>query len=104
MGGLAILLLAPWLVILAWAYWRFPRSLPRPRGRRRFDTAIVLLSVIAAIALAHVGYLSTVNLPHQGTIGVWQMVAPVLYAYGGFSLVLFLGLWLRRMRWGRSSA
>ncbi len=101
MGGLAILLLAPWLVILAWAYWRFPRSLPRPRGRRRFDTVIVALAAIVAIVLAHVGYLSTVNLPHQGTIGVWQMVAPVLYAYGGYSLVLFAGLVLRHRVWGQ---
>jgi len=104
MGGLALVLLAPWLLILAWAYWTFPRSLPRTGGRRLFDAAVLLLASLAAVALAHLGYTSTVDLPHQGSIGVWQMVAPVLYAYGGFSLVLFLGLWLRHVRWARASA
>jgi len=104
MGGLALLLLAPWLVILAWAYWAFPKSLPRTRGRRRFDAAVLLLASLIAIGLAHYGYTSTVHLKHQGSIGVWQMTAPVLYAYGGFSLVLFLGLWLRHARWGRPAA
>ena len=101
MGGLALLLLAPWLVILAWAYWTFPKSLPRTRGRRRFDAAVLSLSWIIAIVLAHLGYTSTVHLKHQGSIGVWQMTAPVLYAYGGFSLVMAVGLAMRHRVWGQ---
>ncbi len=101
MDNLALVLLAPWLLILAWAYWSYPKSLPRTRGRRLLDGAMLLLAALAAVGLAHYGYASTAVLPHQGHIGVWQMVAPVLYAYGGFSLVLFTGLVVRNRIWRR---
>ena len=102
MDNLALILLGPWLLILAWAYWTFPRSLPRTRGRRLVDVSALLLAVIAAVGLAHYGYTSTAKLTHLGNIGVWQMVAPVLYAYGGFSVVLALGMTVRHAVWHRS--
>ncbi|GAB3030247.1 MULTISPECIES: hypothetical protein [Oleiagrimonas] len=104
MEYLGLILLGPWLLILAWAYWRFPKSLPRTVGRRLFDAGVLIAAIVVAYALTRYGFMAAADPARPGRVGVWQMVAPVLYAYGGFSLVLFLGLWLRRMRWGRPSA
>ena len=46
---LALLLLAPWLLILGWAYFTYPKSLPRTAVRRVFDWVALLLAVIVAV-------------------------------------------------------
>lgn len=48
MRYLSILLLAPWLLILAWAYWAYPKSLPRTKGRRVFDVFALVVAAVAA--------------------------------------------------------
>jgi hypothetical protein len=106
MRFLALLLLGPWLLILAWAYWAYPKSLPRTAWRRLFDTIALVLSGIAAAWLAMIGYDGYVAVQadefgrHSGAI--WQHVAPALYAYGGFSAVLLVAALLRALVWGRS--
>lgn len=106
MRFLALLLLGPWLLILAWAYWAYPKSLPRTAWRRLFDVIALLLAVAVAIWLAIVGYDGYVATQadefgrHSGAI--WQHVAPALYAYGGFSAVLLVATLLRWLAWGRS--
>ncbi|KGI78888.1 hypothetical protein [Oleiagrimonas soli] len=101
MSYLGLILLGPWLVILAWAYWSFPKSLPRTRGRRLFDAVVLSAATLAAIALTHYGFVSAADHALPGHLGVWQMVAPVLYAYGGFSFVMALGLIARHVLWQR---
>lgn len=106
MRFLALLLLGPWLLILAWAYWAYPKSLPCTTWRRLFDTVALLLACIAAAWLAAIGYDSYVAVqpdefgPRSGAI--WQHVAPALYAYGGFSAVLAAAMLVRLLAWGRS--
>lgn len=106
MRFLALLLLGPWLLILAWAYWAYPKSLAVTAGRRLFDAATLLLAVAAATWLAKIGYDGYVATQadefgrHSGAI--WQHVAPALYAYGGFSAVLVVAMLLRWFAWGRS--
>lgn len=105
MRYLAILLLTPWLMILAWAYWSYPKSLPRRTARRLFDVAVVLLAVVASVVSVSLGF-DHVRLPQAGQFGVpsgsiWQQVLGVLIAYGVFVAVLLLGLWLRQLAWGR---
>lgn len=106
MRFLSLLLLGPWLVILAWAYWAYPKSLPRTASRRAFDGAALLLAACVTIALAAYGYDSFAGVRvdqlgrHSGAI--WQQAAPALYAYGGFSVVLLLALLLRARIWRRS--
>ena len=56
MRYLAILLLAPWLLILCWAYWAYPKSLPRTSGRRIFDFVALLLAMIGATQCAVIGF------------------------------------------------
>lgn len=105
MRYLAILLLAPWLLILCWAYWAYPKSLPRTSGRRVFDFAVLLLAAITAVQGALLGF-DMVELPpadqfSRASGGIWQQVLPALYGYGAFAAVLLLAMLLRHICWGR---
>lgn len=102
---LALLLLAPWLLILGWAYFAYPKSLPRTIARRLFDL-IALLLAVAAVAWSALRGFDAVRLPETGPIGrasgaIWQQVLPALYGYGTCVLVLLLALLLRQWLWGR---
>jgi hypothetical protein len=105
MRYLAILLLAPWLLILCWGYWAYPKSLPRTSFRRVFDVVALLLALIAAAECAALGF-DRVELPTVDGFGrasgaIWQQVLPALYGYGAFTVVLVLALLLRYLVWGR---
>lgn len=105
MRYLAILLLAPWLLILAWAYWAYPKSLPRTKARRAFDLLAVLLAAAAAGWSVIAGFEAAV-VPPAGQFGpasgaIWQQVLPALYGYGACVAVLLLALLLRAMLWRR---
>lgn len=105
MRHLALLLLAPWLLILCWAYWAYPKNLPPTSGRRLFDVAALLLAVIAAVLCASIGF-DMVKLPATDAFGrasggIWRQVLPALSGYGAFTAVLVLALLLRYLRWGR---
>jgi hypothetical protein len=100
MRYLAILLLAPWLLILAWAYWTFPKSLLRTSARRIFDFVALLLAVIAAVQGTLFGF-DTATLPAVGQFGgrasgeIWQLVLPALYGYGAFVVMLGIAILVR---------
>lgn len=103
MRYLAILLLAPTLLILGWAYFSYPKSLPRTAARRAFDTLALLLAAIAAIGCAVFAY-DVTQLPEVGTFGrasgaIWQQVFPVLIGYGVCVGVLAVALLLRHLLW-----
>lgn len=105
MRYLAILLLAPWLLILCWGYWAYPKSLPRTSFRRIFDVVALLLALIAAAECAVIGF-DRVELPTVDGFGrasgaIWQQVLPALYGYGAFTVVLVLAMLLRHLVWGR---
>ena len=104
MRYLAILLLAPWLLILCWAYWAYPKSLPRTSTRRIFDFVALLLAMIGAAQCAVIGF-DMVEPPPIGQFGrasggIWQQVLPALYGYGAFAAVLVLAMLLRYVCWG----
>jgi hypothetical protein len=103
MRYLAILLLAPWLLILGWAYWAYPKSLPRTRTRRSFDLAALLLAAFAAVQCATAAF-DTASVPAVGQYGpssgaIWQQVLPALYGYGACVLVLVLAMIVRHLLW-----
>lgn len=105
MRYLAILLLAPWLLILCWAYWAYPKNMPRTSGRRLFDVAVLVLAASAAVQGALFAF-DRAELPVIGQFGrasgaIWQQVLPALYGYGAFTVVLVLAMLLRHRRWGR---
>lgn len=103
MRYLAILLLAPWLIVLGWAYWAYPKSLPKNATRRGFDVLALLAATVAAFQAALLAY-DGVELPAADQFGpksgaIWQQVVPALYGYGAFVAVLVLALIIRQMVW-----
>ncbi|HXS73128.1 MAG TPA: hypothetical protein VN725_03725 [Rhodanobacteraceae bacterium] len=95
---LAVLLLGPWLAVLAWLYWLYVRRTHGAHTRASFDALILVLAGIAAIAGADVAYGM-----ESGVAGaIWKQVAAVLVSYTAFSTVLAFGLarhvWLRKRR------
>lgn len=109
MAALAFLLMAPWLLVLSFIYWRFlPASLPRPRSRRVFDTICIALALgvgVLATALPWLGW-------HPARIDefghhagdMWPYLIAVVYAYAGFIAILFPALILRFLIWRRRGA
>jgi hypothetical protein len=105
MRYLSILLLAPWLLVLCWIYWAYPRDLPANARRRSFDVLALLLTGTATALAALAGF-DTATLPQVEELGrpsggIWQQVLPALYGYGAFTAVLLPALWLRQRCWGR---
>lgn len=106
MRFLALLLLAPWLLILGWAYFTYPKSLPQTAGRRAFDAVALALAVLATVMAANYGF-DAVRTPEAARFGrasgaIWQQVLPALYGYGACVGVLALALLVRHGWWGRS--
>lgn len=106
MRYLAILLLAPWLLILCWIYWAYPKTLPRSRSRRIFDVLALIVMALVTVQSAAIGF-DNVSLPETGVLGrasggIWQQVLPALYGYGAFATVLILAALLRQRIWGRN--
>ena len=100
---LAVLLLAPWLLVLCFLYWMFPRSLPRSKTRRLFDVIFIVMSLMAALGaalLAEQGQQPALTdaLGHRAG-DIWPQVLAALYAYGAFSTVLATGTLLRAWLW-----
>jgi hypothetical protein len=107
MRYLAIVLLMPWLLVICWAYWAYPKSLPTTARRRCFDVVVMLLALTAAAEAAVWGFEVAV-MPEIGQFGrasggIWQQVLPALYGYGAFLVVIVLALGLRAWVWSRSS-
>lgn len=105
MRYLALMLLAPWLVVLAWAYWHYPKSLLRNQTRRSFDVLALLAAAVASIQAALVAF-DAVKLPAADQFGpksgaIWQQVVPALWGYGAFVAVLVVALLVRQRVWKR---
>ena len=89
--NLALLLFAPWFLILAVLYWIYPRQ-PRAAARRLFDVgalAIALVAFVAALHWAH-GYADR----RHGEM--WPQVLATSVGYGVFLAVLVVAILVRR--------
>lgn len=102
---LALLLLAPWLLILAWAYFAYPKSLPRTTARRLFDWVALLLAAAAAALCAGYGFEAApppqVDAFGRASGAIWQQVLPALLGYGACVAVLGVAMLLRHLLWRR---
>jgi hypothetical protein len=106
---LALLLLAPLLLILAWGYVRYPKSLPRTAARRVFDWVALLLATGVVVASAVLGFDAATLPPVDAAAGrtsgaIWQQVFPVLLGYGACVGVLLVALVVRHLLWHRRSS
>ncbi|MET0254849.1 MAG: hypothetical protein ABW193_03605 [Luteibacter sp.] len=103
MRYLALMLLAPWLIVLGWAYWQYPKSLMKNTTRRSYDVLALVAAMVAAIQSALVAF-DAVELPAADQFGpksgaIWQQVVPALWGYGAFVAVLVVALVVRQMVW-----
>lgn len=103
MRYLALMLLAPWLIVLGWAYWQYPKSLLKNATRRSFDVLALVAAMVAAIQSALIAF-DAVELPAADQFGpksgaIWQQVVPALWGYGAFVAVLVVALVVRQLVW-----
>ncbi|MFC7300731.1 hypothetical protein [Cognatiluteimonas weifangensis] len=88
---LALVLFAPWFLILSWLYWAFPRQ-PRDARRRVFDILVLagaLAAFIATLQWSH-GYADR----QHGEM--WPQILATSAGYGVFLLVLTVAVFVRR--------
>ncbi|MBS0457653.1 MAG: hypothetical protein JSS44_10025 [Proteobacteria bacterium] len=90
MPYLAIILLAPWFIVLGGLFWIFPRG-TRTTARNIFDAS--------ALLLAGGGSFAGMNWAYHGAntdVGAqWKQIFAALIAYGVFLAVMTLAIALR---------
>lgn len=99
MRFLALILFLPWFAILAWAYWVWPKWLPRSATRRGFDSAVLVCAVLASAIAMGVAY--DINTGFGGML--WKQVIATLWAYAGFLGVVAVAFLVRGRIWRRLS-
>ena len=88
---LALILFAPWFLILSVLFWVYPRQ-PRNAKRRLFDIAALLVSLLAFIATlrwAH-GYAD------RQFGEMWPQILATSAGYGVYLLALTIAVFVRR--------
>lgn len=93
--GLALILFAPWFVILSVLYWLYPRQ-PRHVRRRLFDLAALVIAFAAFIASLHWAH----GFADRQHSGMWPQILATSLGYGVFLAVLVIAIFIRR-RWLR---
>ena len=88
---LALILFAPWFLILSALFWLFPRQ-PRGAARLRFDIAAIVVSLLAFVASLHWSF----GYADRSHGHLWPQVLATSVGYGVFLAVLGVAVWLRR--------
>jgi hypothetical protein len=96
---LALILFAPWFVILAVLYWLYPRQ-PRDAARRLFDLAALLVAIAAFVLSLHWAH-GHASRAHGH---LWPQILATSVGYGVFLLVLTVAVFVRRAWLRRRSA
>ena len=91
MSLLGVLLIAPWLTVLGWAYWARTRRYA-VAGSRGPDAVALVLAAIVAVAFSLIAFADAA--PIYGPM--WKFIFAALAAYGGFVGVLLVALLARR--------
>lgn len=89
--ALALILFAPWFLILAALYWLYPRQ-PRNPARARFDGIALLLAFAGCLASLHWSF----GVADRGYGQLWPQILATSVGYGVFLAVLGGAFWLRR--------
>ena len=88
---LALILFAPWFVVLTTLFWLFPRQ-PRNPARLRFDIAAIALSLIAFVA----SLVWSFGYADRSHGHLWPQILATSVGYGVFLAVLTAAFFLRR--------
>ena len=98
---LGALLLSPFLIILSWMYWLWPKSHARGPGRLGYDLTVLGLAWGLALVAGVIGF-------HDAAAGghgpIWKQVVGALAVYHVFPLLLAIGWVLRPRIVGRAQA
>ena len=94
---LALILFAPWFLILCVLYWLYPRQ-PRHARRRRLDAGALVIAFTAFIASLHWAHAHA-----DRSYGVlWPQILATALGYAVFLGVLTIAFFVRR-RWLRAN-
>lgn len=88
---LALILFAPWFLILATLFWLYPRQ-PRTAARRGFDLVALVFSLVAFVASLHWSF----GYADRSHGHLWPQVLATSVGYGVFLLALTVAFLLRR--------
>ena len=91
MSLLGVLLIAPWLTVLGWAYWARTRRYA-VAGSRGPDAVALVLAAIVAVAFSLIAFADAALIYGP----MWKFICAALAAYGGFVGVLLVALLARR--------
>lgn len=91
MPTLALVLFAPWFLILSVLYWCYPRQ-PRHARRRGFDALALLLAFAACLASLHWSF----GIADRGYGNLWPQILATSVGYGVFLAVLAVAFFIRR--------
>ena len=94
---LALILFAPWFLILSALFWLFPRQ-PRGAARVRFDIAAILVALLAFIASLHWSF----GYADRSHGHLWPQILATSVGYGVFLAVLTAAFFLRRRMLARA--
>jgi len=94
---LALILFAPWFLILATLFWLYPRQ-PRTAARRWFDIAALLLALVAFVASLHWSF----GYADRSYGHLWPQILATSVGYGVFLAVLTVAFFMRRKMLRRS--
>lgn len=96
MRYLSLLLLGPWLVVLAWAYWATGKRFRVSWQLKVYDMVVIIIALVVAYGSALVAY-DGIPIQNVGNFGresggIWKQVMPALYGYGAFAAVMIVGM------------
>lgn len=99
MRYLSLLLLGPWLVLLAWAYWAAWKRSRMTWQHRLYDMVVIVVALVGAFGCALAAY-DGIAIQSVGNFGresgsIWKQVMPALYGYGAFAAVMIVGVAVR---------
>ena len=89
--ALALILFAPWFLILSALYWLYPRQ-PRNAARVRFDGFALLLAFAGCFASLHWSF----GFADRSHGHLWPQILATSVGYGVFLAVLTAAFFLRR--------
>lgn len=91
MPTLALVLFAPWFLILSVLYWLYPRQ-PRTARRRAFDTLALLFAFVGCLLSLHWSF----GLADRSHGHLWPQILATSVGYGVFLAVLTAAFFIRR--------
>ena len=89
--ALALILFAPWFLILSALYWLYPRQ-PRNAARLRFDAIALLLAFAGCLASLYWSF----GIADRSYGHLWPQILATSVGYGVFLAVLAAAFYLRR--------